>query len=137
MGQTSSTFLIQMKTTAIQMVTCVNTMMQNKWNVHFFINIFQSFIYFFCLEVKGVSSWDYTRNCNLSGISFDVFGEIHNVLCNDFWILTWSLVVSSGIRNYLFWEKFHGRLDVIFHTLCFGSTKRSNYNMVFIVEVSW
>ena len=25
--------------------------------------------------------------------------------------------------SYLFWGKFLGRLDVIFHTLCFGSTK--------------
>ena len=128
----SSTFIIQMKTTIMQMETCVNTMMRNEWDFLFFAYLFQSFIYLFSLEVKSISSWDYTRNCDFCGIGFGVCSEINNVLCNGFWIE----VDSSSMENYLCWGKFHGRFDVIFHALCFGSTKRSNYNMVFIVELS-
>ena len=46
------------------------------------------------------------------------------------------------MENYFFGgegggAKFVFRLDVIFYTLRFGFTKQSNYNMVFIVELSW
>ena len=51
-----STFHIQMKTIAIQMETCVNTMMQNKWNDLIFEDLFQDFIYLFHLMVKRVAS---------------------------------------------------------------------------------
>ena len=77
-----STFHIQMKTIAIQMETCVNTMMQNKWNDLIFEDLFQDFIYLFHFMVKSVASWDYTQNCNLCGTSSDVFAKIHNVPCN-------------------------------------------------------
>ena len=73
-----------MKATAIQTETCVNTMMRNEWNFLLFVYLFQSSIYLFSLEVKSISSWDYTRNCYLYSVSFDVFGDINNVLCSDF-----------------------------------------------------
>lgn len=69
-------------------------------------------------------------------VSFDVFGEIH-VFCIGFWIFTRWLIVCSAMENYLFWGKFLGRFDVIFHTLCFGSTNQSSCNMVFTSKLYW
>ena len=109
-----------MKTTATQMKTCIDTMIRNEWNFLFFAYLFQSFIYLFSLDVKSISSWDYTRNCYLHGVSLDVFGDINNVLCVSLWVFKWRWVVSSAMKNYLFRAKFHDRFDVIFHTLCFG-----------------
>ena len=111
--------------------------MLNEWSFLLFSYLFQSFIYLFSLEVKSISSWEYTRNCDLCGITFDIFGEINNVLCNGFWIFTWGWVVISTMKNYLFLGKFYGWLDVIFPTLRFGSTKPSNYNVVLLIELSW
>ena len=88
LASTSSTIIIQMKTTTIQMETCVNTMMRNERmfsSLHIFLRV--SFI---CsaFRLKSVSSWDYTQNYDLCSISFDVFGEIHNGLCSGFQIFT-------------------------------------------------
>ena len=109
----SSTFIIQLKTTAIQIKTCVNTMMRSEWIFLLFAYLFQSFIYLFSLEVKIISSWDYSRNCYLHSISFDAFGDINNeellvlekvsrsAWCNlpyiEFWLhrtTTWCLYLS-------------------------------------------